>query len=202
LAVAGPIVHGRVVLTNWRGDVADRTIVVSELPQRLRPKDCTVLLNDLEAGAYGVLAASLQGSIGNVFEQMWPDVATRGPIVSDHGTAVCAMGSGFGVALIVKSGMLAVPLVLPTECGHIEVAPNCDEHPEHDLLQHISNYYYNGTQQPEYEDLGSGRGLPLVYQLFVQLEKGEYIPIESMYAGVIAGKAKNGSDGIDFRDDL
>jgi glucokinase len=200
LAVAGPIAHGRVVLTNWPGDAADRTIIVNELPQALCPKECTVLLNDLEAGAYGVVAASLQGSLGNVFEQMWVDVAPRGPIVSDRRTAVCAMGSGFGVALIVKSGMLTVPLVLPTECGHIQIPPNCDNHPdsklEHDLLQHISNHYYSGTQQPEYEDIASGRGLPLVYQFFLQREKGENVDIESLDAGIIAGNAKNRSDPI------
>jgi glucokinase len=200
LAVAGPIAHGRVVLTNWPGDACDRTIVVSELPQRLCPKDCTILLNDLEAGAYGVLAASLQGSLGSVFDQMWADVAPRGPIVSDGRTAVCAMGSGFGVALIVKSGMLAVPLVLPTECGHLQVAPNCDEHPdaklEHDLLQHISNHYYKGTQQPEYEDLASGRGLPLVYQFFAKREKGECLPADSIDAGVVARGAEKGGDPI------
>jgi glucokinase len=200
LAVAGPISHGRVVLTNWPGDAADRTIDVHELPQSLCPRDCTVLLNDLEAGAYGVVAASLGGSLGQVFEQMFTDVAPRGPIVSDHRTAVCAMGSGFGVALIVKSGMLTVPLVLPTECGHIQIPPNCDEHPdsglEHDLLQHISNHYYNGTQQPEYEDIASGRGLPLVYQFFVERETGEHITVESLDAGVIATKAKNGSDDV------
>jgi glucokinase len=200
LAVAGPISDGRVVLTNWPGDPSDRTIVVEELPQILCPKECTVLLNDLEAGAYGVVAASLRGSVDNVFEQMWTEVGPSGPIVSDHRTAVCAMGSGLGVALIVKSGMLAVPLVLPTECGHIQIPPNCDQHHdsqlEDDLLQHISNHYYNGTQHPEYKDIASGRGLPLVYQFFVERETGEYVPIESLDAGIIASNAKKGSDNV------
>jgi hypothetical protein len=60
--------------------------------------------------------------------------------------------------------------VLPTECGHIQIPPNCDEHPdsslEHDPLQIILNHDYNGTQQPEYEDTASGRSLPLLYQFF------------------------------------
>jgi glucokinase len=84
LAVAGPISQGRVVLTNWPGDASDRTIVVDELPQSLCPKECTILSNDLEAGAYGVVAASLRGSVDNVFEQMWAEVGPRRPIVSDH----------------------------------------------------------------------------------------------------------------------
>jgi glucokinase len=196
LAVAGPITGNRVVLTNWPGEVSERTIIISDLPQRVCPSATTVLLNDLEAGAYGVLAASEQNRLGAVFEQMWPDVAPPGPIVSDRRTAVLAMGSGFGVALIVKSGLLNVPLVLGTELGHVQIPQNCDTHPdyqlEHDLIQHVSNNYYGGSQQPEYEDIASGRGLQLAYQYFALKEKGETVPLDSIDPGVVAANAQTG----------
>jgi glucokinase len=196
LAVAGPITDNRVILTNWPGDAYERTIVVSELPQRLCPSATTVLLNDLEAGAYGVLAASEQNILDTVFEQQFSNVAPRGRIVSDRRTAVLAMGSGFGVALIIKSGLLDVPLVLGTELGHVQIPLNCDSHPdyelEHDLIQHVSNHYYGGSQSPEYEDIASGRGLQLAYQYFALQEKKETVPLDSIDPGVVAANAARG----------
>jgi glucokinase len=196
LAVAGPIAGTRVVMTNWPGDEAARTIELSELPQRIVPLAHSVLLNDLEAGAYGVLAASEQGGLEDVFEQLFADVGQKGPIVSDRRTAVCAMGSGYGVAMIVKTPLLDEALVLGTELGHVQIPLACDTDPgyqlEHDLVQHVSNYYYGGSQAPEYEDIASGRGLKLAYQYFALKEKGEKLDVDAIDPGTLAQQAKDG----------
>ena len=171
LAVAGPISNGRCVLTNWIGDNDARTLVADELPDVIFPRGKTLFLNDLEAGAYGIIAAEENGNLESHFLQMWthdPNVPKVSKIISPNRTAVLAMGSGLGVALIVNSPMLDAPLVVPTELGHVQIPVACDNDPnvklEHDLIQHISNHYYEGKQTPEYEDIASGRGLCLTYQ--------------------------------------
>jgi glucokinase len=196
LAVAGPISNGRVLLTNWSGDPSLRTIAVSELPPRLFPPNATSLLNDLEAGAYGVLSVGEKGGLDPLFTQLWTDRAPAGPILSTTRTAVLAMGSGYGVALIVKSPLLAQPLVLGTELGHLQVTAQLASDPafaaERELLQFVSDHHYAGVHMPEYEDIASGRGLRLAYQYFVKKSTGELLPLESLDAGAIAQKAQEG----------
>ncbi|OHT05367.1 Glucokinase 1 [Tritrichomonas foetus] len=196
LAVAGPIKNGVVVMTNWPGDAPVRTLSVDSLPQHLFPKERTVLLNDLEAGAYGVIAADEQKTLDSHFEQLWKNEVPAGPIVSNTRTAVAALGSGLGVAMIVKTPLLKESLVLPCELGHLQVPsvcnkdPNCEE--EYALIQHVSNHYYGGTQMPEYEDFSSGRGIALCYQFFLKRDKNERVPVEQINAGDVAEKARTG----------
>ena len=196
LAVAGPIKNGQVVMTNWPGEPSVRTIAIDSLPSRLFPHDRTVLLNDLEAGAYGVIAADEANDLEKRFEQLWQNDAPKGPVVSDTRTAVLALGSGLGVAMIIKTPLIKEPLVLPCELGHLQIPtvcskdPNCEE--EYALIQHVSNHYYGGTQMPEYEDLSSGRGIALCYQYFLKKDKNELVPVEQINAGDVAEKARTG----------
>jgi glucokinase len=107
------------------------------------------------------------------------------------------MCSGFGGALIVKSPMLADPLVLPTEIGHIQIPPVCRKDAgyslEHALIQHLSDHYYKGSQMPEYEDVASGRGLCIVYQFFKRRYEKDHVPLDRLDAGEIAELAKEGN---------
>jgi glucokinase len=196
LAVAGPIKDGVVILTNWPGDASLRTLRVTDLPEKLFPHDKTLLLNDLEAGAYGIVAANDSKILPKYFEQMWPQVAPRGDIVSTGRTAVLAMGSGFGVALIVHPATSTQPIVLPTELGHLQIALDGQKHPnyelEKELLQHVSDYYYDGTHAPEYEDISSGRGLCLAYQYMKIKFDNERLPIERIDGGQVAELARQG----------
>lgn len=196
LAVAGPIKNGTVILTNWPGDADVRTLSLDHLPQKLFPKEKTAFLNDLEAGAYGVIAADEQKILDSHFVQLWQNVAPKGPIVSNTRTAVMALGSGLGVALIVKTPLLKEPLVLPAELGHVQVPAVCKNDPEskeeYELLQHVSNHYYGGTQMPEFEDLSSGRGIQLCYQFFLKRDQGVHKTVEQIDAGEVASKAHDG----------
>ena len=196
LAVAGPITNGRVILTNWSGEVESRTLVADELPLILFPRGKTVFLNDLEAGAYGIIEAEITNVLDSHFEQMWAFSSPKGKIVSDTRTAVLAMGSGLGVALIVKSPLLQEPLVVPTELGHMQIPVVCKNHPdakdEYELIQHVSNHYHGGKQTPEYEDIASGRGLCIAYQYFKLKNENKRIPAEQLSAKDIAEAAKTG----------
>ena len=199
LAVAGPISNGRVVLTNWIGEPEARTLVADELPEVLFPRGKTSFLNDLEAGAYGIIAAEEEGILESHFEQLWShdsSIPKSQKIVSQNRTAVLAMGSGLGVALIMNTPMLKSPLVVPTELGHLQIPIACQNDPnvqlEHDLIQHISNHYYEGKLTPEYEDIASGRGLCLAYQFFkLRLDKVKILA-ENINAGEVAKAAKDG----------
>ena len=196
IAVAGPISNNTVTFTNWPGKPSLRTVSLNQLPRTLFPIGHSLFLNDLEAGAYGVIAAEQQGKLEPLFEQMWPDVAPKGKLVSDGRTAVLAMGSGLGVALIVKTPLLKAPLVLPSELGHLQIPTVCDKHKnsaeENKMIQYISDHYYNGRQMPEFEDIASGRGLCLVYQYLYDKYHQIKIPLDEIDAGDIAQNARQG----------
>lgn len=195
MAVAGPIKDGEVVMTNWTGDPSVRTLSLSQLPGDLFPPKKSVFLNDLEAGAYGIVAADKLGILNDNFKQLWEERAPKGSIIGER-TAVLAMGSGLGVALIVKNPMTSEPIVLPTELGHLQIPSVCCAHPncelEKALVQHISEHYYAGEKCPEYEDISSGRGLELAYQYFNLVETGKKVPLEQISAGNIATLAQEG----------
>ena len=196
IAVAGPITDNTVVFTNWAGPVEGRTVSLSQLPVKLFPEGKSYFLNDLEAGAYGILAAEKSGILESSFDQLFLDKAPKGPLISSKRTAVLAMGSGFGVALIVKNPLFDVPVVIPTELGHLQIPVRMEGSPEYPeergLMQFLANYYYEGKLCPEYEDVASGRGLPLAYQYLYEKEKGEKVDPAELDAGKIAVKANNG----------
>ena len=196
IAVAGPISNNSVILTNWPGKPSVRTLSLSMLPKTLFPVNKSLFLNDLEAGAYGVIAADKEKILDSHFEQLFANVAPTGPIVSDSRTAVLAMGSGLGVALIVKTPLLNKPLVVPTELGHLQIPSVCARHPnskeEYNLLQHVSDHHYGGRQMPEFEDISSGRGLCLVWQYYNMKATGNKVPLDQISAHEIAQNAQKG----------
>lgn len=117
-------------------------------------------------------------------------------MISEGRTAVMAMGSGLGAAMVLKTSFIARPLVVPTEWGHMQIPLVCKEDPnyafEQELIQHVSAHYHKGSQCPEFEDIASARGLRVVYQFFKQKYDGEKLDYDSIDAGVVAGKAKEG----------
>lgn len=196
-AVAGPIKGGTCVVTNWPGPPELKTISVGRLPQSLCPRGKTLIINDLEAGAYGILAAAELSLLSGKFRQLFSSRAPRGEMISTSRTAVLAMGSGLGAAIIVKTPLIPHPLVLPTEWGHLQIPIACKEDTqcelERKLVQFISDFYYDGKKTPEYEDISSGRGLRLAYKFFKEKE-GQKIDYESIDAGEVATKAKTGEN--------
>lgn len=198
MAVAGPNKDNAVTMTNWHGTIEDRSFSLSDLPKDLFPRSKTIFLNDLEAGSYGIYAAFEKGIINEYFEQMWPDVSPKGPIVSNNRTAVLAMGSGLGVGLIVRTALSPKPLVISTELGHLQIPTYGLDHPiskiDWDIVRFASDFYYNGHITPEFEDISSGRGLRLAYMYFLRRDKNQKIDFDTIDAGVIAGMARSGDE--------
>jgi glucokinase len=106
------------------------------------------------------------------------------------------MGSGYGVALIVRTPLLKDALVLPTELGHLQIPPamagDPNEAEEHALVQFVSDFYYKGTVAPGFGSIASARGLRLAYQFFYKKATGELIDYDITDAGTIAQQAQSG----------
>jgi glucokinase len=107
------------------------------------------------------------------------------------------MGSGYGVALILKTSLLEQPLVIPTELGHVQFPGQMENDEnyadEHGLTQFVSDALYGGVHAPEYEDIASGRGIVLGYKNCIKKRTGK-IPTEEIDAGKIAQLARSGHD--------
>lgn len=80
-----------------------------------------------------------------------------------------ALGSGLGVELITNNSNNERH-VLPCELGHVQIPTvwynDQNSKLEYELINHVSNHYYNGKQMPEFEDVSSGRGIKMCYQFF------------------------------------
>jgi glucokinase len=121
LGVAGPVLNGRVDLTNlnWVLDQADvkAQIGVQEV----------ALINDLEATAYGLAGLSADDLI----------TLHAGDSSLAGNMAIIAPGTGLGEAGIYWSGQYHYPF--PTEGGHTDFSPRTDLDIE--LLKYLQNKY-------------------------------------------------------------
>ncbi|OHT04689.1 Glucokinase 1 [Tritrichomonas foetus] len=193
LSVAGPITEDTVVFTNWPGQYSNRTLSLSELPTDLFPKNRSKFLNDTESIAYGILAVNRLGTLDKYFEKLFSETSPDGPPVNDRRTAVVSVGTGLGCSLIVKTPLFNRKIVVPTELGHLELPivghRNANYQFERELVQHISNHWYEGELAIEFEDITSGKGLCNVYQFLVKKATGKVIPTETLDGAQIAQMA-------------
>lgn len=180
-----------VCLFNWPGPDSNRTIDVSKFPKTLYPDHHSILLNDLEAGAYGIISCSKQGLTNQYFEKLW---GPNKPLMASTNTIVMAMGSGLGAALITHERIRHAPIVIPTEMGYLQASIGGDKYPfiktERDVINSTANYYYKGVQMPVYEDLASGRGIVVCYNHL--LKKNNLSQQKNITASKITDLAKNG----------
>jgi glucokinase len=117
LGIAGPVHEQRCDATNlpW---VIDAAVLADEFAI-----DDVLLLNDLEAAAYGMLCLPAEE-----FVELNPNAVAQ----TGH-AAVIAAGTGLGEAILAWDGQRHI--VLPTEGGHTDFAPNSAQ--EDDLLVYL-----------------------------------------------------------------
>nr|AGM32871.1 glucokinase 1 [Coptotermes formosanus] len=143
-----------------------------------------------------MIDAQMKGKLTSFFEPLWPDKTPKEPIISKTRTMLIDAGTGLGIALIERTPLLKLPYVFATELGHLQTSINMMESPQHDsefhLTQYISDMMYDGKQAPEFEDIASGRGIPVVYQYYYNQITGKKIPLNEINAEEIASHAKNG----------
>lgn len=140
--IAGAVVDGRVKTPNlpWMIDTA-------ELRRALK-LDCVTLLNDLEAGAYGIF------TLGN------DEFCTlnEGIMRQAGNKALIAAGTGLGQAILYDDGHHFRPLA--SEGGHADFAPRNEL--EIELLRHLIERF----DHVSYERVLSGPGLFNIYRFF------------------------------------
>ncbi len=140
--IAGPVVDGKVKTPNlpWMVDTA-------ELRRALK-LDAAWLLNDLEAGAYGIF------TLGN------DEFCTlnEGTMRQSGNKALIAAGTGLGQAILHDDGHHFDPLA--SEGGHGDFAPRNEL--EIDLLRYLMGRF----QHVSYERVVSGPGLFNIYRFF------------------------------------
>ncbi len=151
LALAGPVLGQKVHLTNLGWTVSAQAL---KGPLRL---ESVILLNDLEAVAYGVMALSRQH-----FELVKPG-RPRGAV-----SAIVAPGTGLGEAILIRKNW--PPVVLPTEGGHADFPADSEE--EWRLYRRLKERYGHVSL----ERIISGPGLSAVFESF----SGESLPPEEI----------------------
>jgi glucokinase len=151
--IAGPVIGGRAITTNlpWRD------LDLGQLGRHCGTER-VVLLNDLEAAAYGVLVLP-EGDI----VQLNPGVEAD----RNANMAVVAAGTGLGEALLVWDGTRH--LAVATEGGHVDFPPRTDV--EVELLRFLRAEFGRVSS----ERILAGPGLHNVYR-FVRQHGGEPEP--------------------------
>lgn len=110
------------VITNWPVEDAEKTLHSNRFPVPAHVR----FINDLEGTCYGLLGLQSVGLLPQLFEPLWgeqgsPLPDSPGVALSESRYLVMAMGTGLGVALILRlDGKNHT--VLPLEYGHTSVA--------------------------------------------------------------------------------
>lgn len=142
--IAGPIVDGNCRTTNLPWDI--RT---SQLQEFLHVKD-VVLLNDLEATAYGML---------HLDDEAFISLNPKGE-KKEGNRAVIAAGTGLGEAILFFDGKRYHPI--GSEGGHTDFAPNTPQQDE--LLKWLRKRY---REHVSYERVVSGIGIYTIYEFLL-----------------------------------
>jgi glucokinase len=143
--IAGPVVDGKVKTPNlpWVVDTG-------ESRQALK-LDSVTLLNDLEAGAYGILT----------LENDEFDTLNEGTVRQSGNKALIAAGTGLGQAILYDDGRHFHPLA--SEGGHGDFAPRNEL--EIELLRHLIGRFGHVS----YERVVSGPGLFNIYRFLKEV---------------------------------
>ncbi|CAL1518278.1 glucokinase [Chitinophaga sp. MM2321] len=147
IGVAGPVVNGKVELTNLSRELSEDEI------RHSTGIKAVALINDLEATAYGLATLS-------------PEQLTtlhRGAVNNIGNMAIIAPGTGLGMAGLYWDGKNHHPF--PTEGGHSDFAPRTDL----DIL--LLRYLQEKYEIASWERVISGPGILAIYQ-FLRDVKG------------------------------
>src|SRR5688500_8213271 len=172
LGVAGPVLDGKVNLTNLSWDID-----IKEL-KSVMGVEAVFLLNDLEAMAYGLAGLTEQDLI----------TLHAGNETSTGNMAIIAPGTGLGEAGLYWNGVHHFPF--PTEGGHTDFAPRTDL--DYALLKFLQNEY--GVVS--YEKVVAGPAIVDIYRFLRDVKKMEEptwlkdaLELEKQDSAVISGAA-------------
>jgi glucokinase len=149
LGVAGPVLNGKVDLTNlsWVLDQADIA--------RATGVEKVVLINDLEAMAYGLAGLTSDDLI----------TIHSGKAQAVGNMAIIAPGTGLGQAGLFWNGSAYFPF--PTEGGH------CDFSPRTDLDMELCKYLQQHDGVVSWEKVTAGPAITSIYTFLRDIKKRE-----------------------------
>lgn len=164
VSVPGPVTNGAVggPFNNLKGIAR-----LAEYPTELFPPGRSTLLNDLEAGGYGVLALSDSNVFDEYFRVMWEGTKWRELETTPAGTTlgkgrcfVVAPGTGIGTSLIDYRGVDKSYSVLPLEFSSTTLAarPGSD-----DYLQKLASHHALPQYTPSVEKATNGKAMEYHY---------------------------------------
>ncbi|KAK7199947.1 glucokinase [Novymonas esmeraldas] len=174
VSVPGPVTNGQVAgpFNNLKGIAR-----LQDYPTELFPKGRSALLNDLEAGAYGVLALSNASMLSRYFQVMWKgtqwDSLSGGKQLGNNiGNGRCmvvAPGTGIGTSLIHYQGLSDNYVVLPLECCSLSMpwSGDVDELYTQTLAKSVASRSrvkgLDSVVAPIWEEAANGRALAFNY---------------------------------------
>jgi glucokinase len=148
IAAAGPVKEHRWCrLTN-----ADLEIDAGDLKDSLN-LPC-LILNDLEALGYSI--GYLESESPQLLLELERAGKKPGKVAGTR--AILAPGTGLGKAIVIRNSELGIDVVLPSEGGHADFAPQ--ESLEWEMVNYLKEA---GCWPVYYEDLLSGKGLGRIY---------------------------------------
>lgn len=142
--IAGPVIHGNCHTTNLPWDINSANL------QTLLSTKKVILLNDLEATAYGML---------HLKENEFINLNPNGRDVEGN-RAVIAAGTGLGEAMLFYDGQKYHPI--GSEGGHCDFASTSREQDE--LLQWLRTRYHSHVS---FERILSGPGIYTLYEFLL-----------------------------------
>lgn len=142
--IAGPVIHGECHTTNLPWDVSSAKL------QTLLSTQEVILLNDLEATAYGML---------HLKEEEFISLNPNGREVEGN-RAVIAAGTGLGEAMLFYDGKKYHPI--GSEGGHCDFASTSEEQDK--LLQWMRKRYHSHVS---FERILSGPGIYTLYEFLL-----------------------------------
>lgn len=153
---AGPLKgRGEARMTNWAGNPVIR---LTDLHRWGLPPGGTLMLNDLEASAAGVLALAEEGAPRDRVATLY--APQKGGGAGDGPRVVVAPGTGLGTACIIGG----VPL--PSEIQHAAAAPLDARH-----AGVVAWFERTMGRYPSWEDLASGRGLEATFRALCAMDR-------------------------------
>ncbi|KPI88594.1 glucokinase 1-like protein [Leptomonas seymouri] len=204
VSVPGPVTNSKVAgpFNNLKG-IAN----LEDYPEELFPKGRSALLNDLEAGGYGVLALSNAGLLAKYFKVMWKGSQwdamsggkAPGTTIGKGRCVIAAPGTGLGSSLIHYMGISDSYIVLPLETGSTSMAwcTNKDGEYARTLAAFQASKRPEITPEvpPHWESATNGNGLQFNYAYeFDGTKTSSTSPHFGKTAPQVAKLAKNSSD--------
>ncbi|MBT8420311.1 MAG: glucokinase [Gammaproteobacteria bacterium] len=197
IALAGPVAHHRaVVMTNWPDP---REITLEEFVEWGLPSNRTTLINDMEAGCYGLMKYLRDDGIGSEYFEQLKGGNTFGG--ADGNRVFIAPGTGLGVA-----GIIEIPSPSENTSPVYPIAAELQHTPMPILGKEqriVADWLWREKQiaYPTWEDFVSGRGLANIYRALHAVARPAHVVGKSVISPDItdhaAAVAKAGAMGHD-----